>query len=44
MFPNTEAAGASLLALPFHSRLSGADVDRVCTVLLEEVHSARVLR
>jgi perosamine synthetase len=44
MFPHTEAAGASLLALPFHARLSMEDVERVCAAVAEELAHAEVLR
>jgi perosamine synthetase len=37
MFPHAEAAGASLLALPFHGNLSGDDVAYVCNAISEEV-------
>ena len=33
MFPHTEAAGASLLALPFHANLPADDVEYVCEAL-----------
>jgi dTDP-4-amino-4,6-dideoxygalactose transaminase len=42
MFPHTEAAGASLLALPFHARLSMDDVERVCAAVAEELAHAEV--
>jgi perosamine synthetase len=44
MFPHAEAAGASLLALPFHGRLADEDVARVCTVLAEEIARVEVTR
>ncbi len=37
MFPHAEAAGASLLALPFHGNLPAEDVERVCSALAEEL-------
>ncbi len=44
MFPHAEAAGASLLALPFHGKLADEDVGRVCTVLAEEIARVEVTR
>ena len=43
MFPRTEAAGASLLALPFHGNLAADDIDYVCEAVTEEVGSMKVL-
>lgn len=40
-FPNAEAAGDSLLALPFHGRMPETDVDLVCEALASEVALAR---
>jgi perosamine synthetase len=40
-FPHTEAAGASLLALPFHANLSEAEIERVSVTVLEEVAALR---
>ncbi|MEA2163548.1 MAG: perosamine synthetase [Thermoanaerobaculia bacterium] len=42
MFPHTEAAGASLLALPFHGNLPADDVDYVCEMLASEVRKMKV--
>jgi perosamine synthetase len=42
MFPHTEAASSSLLALPFHANLEAEDVARVCTSLAEETEKAKV--
>jgi perosamine synthetase len=42
MFPHAEAAGASLLALPFHARLGMEDVERVCAAVAEELAHAEV--
>jgi perosamine synthetase len=39
MFPHTEAAGKSMLALPFHANLSAEDVDFVCEAVAEDVGS-----
>jgi len=39
MFPRTEAAGGSLLALPFHGNLSADDVDYVCEAVAEQIGS-----
>lgn len=44
MFPHTEAAGASLLALPLHSNLSADDVDYVVESLAEELVAGKCLR
>src|SRR5258708_3421838 len=44
MFPHTEAAGASLLALPFHGNLQGEDIAQVCAVLAEEIARVEVTR
>ncbi|MEO8380619.1 MAG: DegT/DnrJ/EryC1/StrS family aminotransferase [Acidobacteriota bacterium] len=44
MFPNAEAAGQSLLALPFHGKLSEDDVAYVCAAVEENVGSARLVR
>jgi perosamine synthetase len=41
-FPHAEAAGESLLALPFHGNLSADDVDYVCAAVAEEVGSLTV--
>lgn len=41
MFPQTEAASRSLLALPFHGNLAAADVERVCESVSEEVSAVR---
>ena len=41
MFPHTEAAGDSMLALPFHGRMPEGDVDLVCEALAEEVRTHR---
>src|SRR5258708_40089322 len=43
MFPHAEAAGASLLALPFHAKLAMADVDRVCAAVAEELAHVAVI-
>ncbi len=37
MFPHTEAAAASLLALPFHGNLLPAEVELVCATLADEI-------
>lgn len=37
MFPHAEAAGESLLALPFHGNLSDEDIEYVCAAVAEEV-------
>ncbi len=42
MFPHAEAAGASLLALPFHGNLPSEDIEYVCAALAEEVGSVKV--
>ena len=42
MFQHAEAAGASLLALPFHGNLSGDDVAYVCNAISEEVGAMKV--
>lgn len=42
MFPHTEAAAESLLALPFHTNLSTEDVEYVCAAVAEEVGSLKV--
>ncbi len=42
MFPHAEAAGESLLALPFHGNLSAEDTDYVCAAIAEEVGSLKV--
>jgi len=42
MFPHAEAAGASLLALPFHGNLSDDDVAYVCDAMAEEVEAMKV--
>jgi perosamine synthetase len=42
MFPHAEAAGASLLALPFHANLAAEDVERVCAALAEELAQVEV--
>ena len=41
MFPHAEAAGASLLALPFHGNLSADDIDYVCEMLASEVRKMK---
>lgn len=38
MFPHSEAAGDSLLALPFHGRMTAAQVDYVCACVAEEAY------
>jgi perosamine synthetase len=43
MFPHTEAAGTSLLALPFQGNLAAEDVDYVCEAVTEEVGSMKVM-
>lgn len=40
-FPNAEAVGRTMLALPFHTRLADEDVDRVCEVLEAEIEHCR---
>jgi perosamine synthetase len=40
MFPHAEAAGSSMLALPFHGNLSLADIEYVAACLAEEVGAA----
>jgi len=40
MFPHAEAAGETLLALPFHPNLSAEEVERVCAALAGEVAEA----
>jgi perosamine synthetase len=42
MFPHAEAAGASLLALPFHGNLPAEDVAQVCAALAEEIARVEV--
>lgn len=42
MFPHAEAAGESLLALPFHGNLSAEDTEYVCAAIAEEVGSLKV--
>ena len=42
MFPHTEAAAESLLALPFHATLATEDVEYVCAAVAEEVGSLQV--
>ncbi len=37
MFPNTEAAAATLLALPFHGNLSTEEIEYVCDSLAAEI-------
>ncbi len=44
MFPHAEAAGASLLALPFHGNLTAEDIDCVCDAVAAESGSMRLLR
>ena len=39
MFPHTEAAAASLLALPFHGNLSSDDIEYVCAAVAAEITS-----
>jgi len=39
MFPHTEAAGRSMLALPFHGNLSAEDIEFVCDAVAEETGS-----
>lgn len=41
MYPHSEAAGDSLLALPFHGRMTEAQVDFVCACVAEEARHAR---
>jgi perosamine synthetase len=36
-FPHAEAAGDSLLALPFHANLGGEEIGYICEVLAEEL-------
>jgi perosamine synthetase len=43
MFPHAEAAGASLLALPFHGNLAEEDIDYVCEAVAAEMCSMKVL-
>jgi perosamine synthetase len=43
MFPHTEAAGTSLLALPFHGNLAADDIDYVCEAVTAETGSMKVL-
>jgi perosamine synthetase len=43
MFPHTEAAGASLLALPFHGKLATEDIEYVCEAVAAETGSLKVL-
>jgi perosamine synthetase len=43
MFPHTEAAGAALLALPFHGNLAAEDIDYVCEAVAAETGSMKVL-
>jgi len=40
-FPHAEAAGRSLLSLPFSSSLPESDIDIICSALTEEVGAAR---
>jgi perosamine synthetase len=44
MFPHAEAAGASLLALPFHGNLTADDIEYVCDAVAAESGSMRLLR
>lgn len=37
MFPHAEAAGDSLLAIPFHGKLSESEIDQVCDALRAEL-------
>ena len=41
MYPHSEAAGDTLLALPFHGRLPEEDVDYVCEALAAEIPATR---
>lgn len=43
-FPHTEAAGAALLALPFHGNLPDADIERVAATVLEEAAALQASR
>jgi len=43
-FPHAEAAGQSLLALPFHGNLSADEVGYVCAAVAEEVGSLTVAK
>jgi perosamine synthetase len=40
-FPVTERVSASTLALPFHTNMSEADIDRVCTALAAAIGAQR---
>lgn len=44
MFPHTEAAGRSLIALPFHGNLADDEVDAVCAAVAEGVGSLTVAK
>ena len=41
MFPEAEAASASLLALPFHGNLTPDEIARVCGALARELDGVR---
>jgi perosamine synthetase len=43
MFPHTEAAGAALLALPFHGNLAEEDIEYVCEAVAAETVSMKAL-
>jgi perosamine synthetase len=43
MFPHTEAAGATLLALPFHGNLAAEDIEYVCEAVAAETGSMKVV-
>ena len=43
MFPHTEAAGAALLALPFHGNLTTEDIEYVCEAVAAEMGIMKVL-
>jgi perosamine synthetase len=42
MFPHTEAAGTSLLALPFHANLAAEDIEYICAAVAEELAHVEV--
>jgi len=43
-FPQAEAAGASMLALPFHGNLAADDAEYVVACVAEEVETMKVGR
>ena len=44
MYPHSEAAGRSLLALPFHHNITADVIESVCDVIAEEAFACRDLR